>query len=87
VRRIGFEQEAFAEFFEWGKIDKKLQQKIVKLIEETLRSPFEGTGKPKPLKHYHQGYWSRRISEEHRLVYNITDDELIIISCKGHYEK
>ncbi|MDL5049491.1 Txe/YoeB family addiction module toxin [Oscillatoria amoena NRMC-F 0135] len=64
---------------------KKITQKINALILETIRNPFEGSGKPEALKHELQGYWSRRINLEHRLVYKVTDDAIIIIACKYHY--
>lgn len=51
-----------------------------------MRTPFDGKGKPEPLKHQYKGYWSRRINQEHRLVYKATDDEIVVISCEGHYE-
>jgi toxin YoeB len=62
-----------------------MQDRIIKLLEEIQRNPFEGTGKPEPLKHNLKGLWSRRIDDEHRLVYEVTNDEVIVISCKYHY--
>ncbi len=85
MRLIVFHTTAFEEFIEWSKRDKKLFQKIVRLIKEVQRHPFEGTGKPEPLKHDYAGYWSRRINREHRLVYKVTDSQVIIASCKYHY--
>jgi len=84
-RRIVFESSAFAEFNEWAKNDKKIYQKIVNIIKDIDRSPFEGLGKPEPLKYELSGYWSRRINDEHRLVYQVNDSEVIIIACKYHY--
>jgi len=84
-RRIVFESSAFAEFNEWAKNDKKIYQKIVNIIKNIDRSPFEGLGKPEPLKYELTGYWSRRINDEHRLVYQVNDSEVIIIACKYHY--
>jgi toxin YoeB len=55
------------------------------LIQEAAREPFRGTGKPEPLRHQLKGYWSRRITEEHRLVYRVTDEEIFIASCRDHY--
>ncbi len=60
--------------------------KIQKLIKDTIRNPFEGIGKPEPLKNNLQGYWAKRITDEHRLVYKIEENQLIIISCKYHYD-
>jgi toxin YoeB len=71
---------------EWGKEDKKVFKKILELIKDIQREPFSGIGKPEPLKYEFQGYWSRRITNEHRLVYKIEEDLLIILSCKYHYD-
>lgn len=84
-RRIVFEASAFEDFNEWAKLDKRIYRKIAELIKDIDRSPFLGLGKPEPLKQELSGYWSRRINDEHRLVYKVTDTELIIISCKYHY--
>jgi toxin YoeB len=85
MQNIAFEKRAFQEFTEWASIDKKIHAKIIEIINDVLRTPFTGLGKPEPLKHELQGYWSRRITNEHRLVYKITDEEVLIISCKSHY--
>ena len=69
----------------WLKLDKKIYRKIVTLIKDIDRSPFTGLGKPESLKHDLQDYWSRRIDGEHRLVYKITNEEIIIVACKYHY--
>jgi len=84
-RKIVFESSAFEDFNEWSFQDKKIYKKIIQLIKEIDRSPFTGIGKPEPLKHELSGYWSRRINNEHRLVYTVTDSEIIIIACKYHY--
>jgi len=86
MRNIVFDQQAFKDFNNWVNIDKKVYQKIVELINDILRHPFSGLGKPEPLKHSLKGYWSRRITDEHRLIYQITDTEIIIVSCKFHYQ-
>ena len=80
-----FEQSAFDDFQAWAKIDKKVFAKIVSLIKDTARTPFSGLGKPEPLKHELAGYWSRRITDEHRLVYKIEGETILIVSCKYHY--
>lgn len=85
MRAICFTQKSFSEFNEWRTLDKKTQDKIIRLIEEIVRDPFQGIGKPEPLKHELSGYWSRRITDEHRLVYEVKEDSIIIISCKYHY--
>lgn len=84
-RKIVFESSAFDDFNNWIKQDKKIHRKIVNLIKDIDRSPFSGLGKPEALKHDFAGYWSRRINSEHRLVYKITDEEIIIVGCKFHY--
>lgn len=86
MRIISFHPSAFEHFQEWQKTDKKSYQKIVKLIQEVSRNPFTGTGLPEPLKHELQGYWSRRIDQKNRLVYKVTEEAIIILSCKNHYE-
>lgn len=85
MRLIAFTPNAFEQFNEWKQINKSIHEKIVKLIQEISRTPFEGTGKPEALKHQLKGYWSRRINDEHRLVYQVTDSQIIIIACKYHY--
>ncbi|HYE76108.1 MAG TPA: Txe/YoeB family addiction module toxin [Blastocatellia bacterium] len=85
MRHIAFEAGAFQDFAEWARVDKKMHQRIVGLITDILRQPFSGLGKPEPLRHELQGYWSRRINDEHRLVYKVTEQDIIIIACKYHY--
>ena len=85
MRKIVFDGNAFQDFTEWATADKKLYQLFVSLIMDTLRQPFTGIGKPEPLKHELKGCWSRRINDEHRLVYKVTDEAIIIIACKYHY--
>ena len=85
MKKIVFESKAFEDFNEWANSNKKIYDRIVKLIKDIIRSPFLGLGKPEPLKHKLRGYWSRRINNEHRLVYKVTDDEIVIISCRYHY--
>lgn len=84
-RRIVFEASAFEDFSEWVQLDKRIYSKIVELIRDIERSPFSGLGKPEPLKYELSSFWSRRINDEHRLVYKLTDTEVVIISCKYHY--
>jgi len=85
VRIIAFHREAFEQYNEWAKTEKKLFTRLERLIIETSKSPFDGIGKPEPLKADLKGYWSRRINEEHRLVYKVTDEQIIIVGCKYHY--
>lgn len=78
---------AFEDFNDWAIEDKKLHRRIIDLIKDIVRNPYTGLGKPEALKHQLRGYWSRRINDEHRLVYKIDVDTLIIVSCKYHYQK
>jgi toxin YoeB len=84
-RQIVLQGNAFEDFTDWASSDRKLYAKIVALIKDIDRSPFAGLGKPEPLKNELSGYWSRRINDEHRLVYKITNFEIIVISCRYHY--
>lgn len=83
---ISFEGGAFDDFNQWALEDRKIYKRIISLIKDISRSPYEGIGKPEALKYELEGYWSRRIDEEHRLVYKVDDDRLIIIGCKYHYK-
>lgn len=85
MRSVQFESKSWEEFTEWQFNDAKIWKKVVELIDEARRNSFEGKGKPEALKHTYKGYWSRRITQEHRLVYKVFDDEIIIVACRGHY--
>ena len=85
MRSIIFQGDAFADFTAWAQQDVGVFDKIRRLILETVREPFIGIGKPEPLKHEFKGCWSRRITGEHRLVYRVTADAIIIVACKYHY--
>ncbi len=78
--------EAWFDYVDWQTQDKKKLKKINILIKEIMRTPFEGSGNPEPLKHELSGFWSRRIDSEHRLVYRVTDEAVEILSCKLHYK-
>lgn len=77
--------DAWEEYLYWYATDKKLFVRLNKLIKDVKRSPFEGLGKPEPLKGNLSGLWSRRIDQEHRLVYRVIDGDIEIAQCKGHY--
>jgi len=85
VRKVLFEPLAHKQFKDWERRDKKTFLKIASLIAEAREQPFKGIGKPEPLRQNLKGCWSRRITKEHRLVYKITDDAIIVIACKYHY--
>jgi toxin YoeB len=83
---ITFSTHAWDDYTTWLKEDRKMLSKINQLIKDIQRTPFEGIGKPEALKYDLAGYWSRRIDREHRLVYKIENDTLIIIACRYHYD-
>jgi toxin YoeB len=85
VRRIAFLPTAFDDFSQWATKDRKIYVRIVRLIKDIGRDPFVGIGKPEPLKHDLAGLWSRRITDEHRLVYKVSEEEIVILSCRFHY--
>ena len=83
--KLLFSEQAWEDYLYWQKTDKKIVQRINVLIKEASRNPFEGTGKPEPLKHALSGYWSRRINDEHRFVYKPTGEALLIAQLRYHY--
>jgi toxin YoeB len=86
MRNITFDRAAFAQFTDWVTRDKRVSDRIITLINDISRNPFQGIGKPEPLKYDLKGWWSRRITDEHRLIYKVTDTEIIILSCHSHYD-
>ena len=85
MHKIWFD-EAWIDYIYWQTQDKKTLKRINNLIKNTERNPFEGIGKPEPLKGDLSGFWSRRIDDTNRFVYRINNDKLEILSCRGHYE-
>lgn len=83
--KITFANNAFDEYLSWNE-DKKVQKKINSLIKEIMRTPFEGVGKPEPLRNDKLSRWSRRINEKDRLVYQYEKGNIIIYQCRGHYD-
>ncbi len=81
-----FSDDAWEDYLYWQEHDKKILRKINRLIKEIARSPFERIGDPEPLKHNWSGYWSRRITIEHRIVYRVQGDTLLIAQCRYHYK-
>lgn len=77
--------EGWEDYLYWQRTDKKMVKKVNELIRVAMRTPFEGIGKPEPLKHNLSGWWSRRITIEHRLVYKVEKEMIIILSCRKHY--
>jgi toxin YoeB len=87
MKRITFSKNAWDEYQSWQKEDKKMVAKINELIRDIQRTPYEGLGKPEPLRYDLAGFLSRRIDLEHRLVYQYKEDQLLIYGCRYHYEK
>ncbi len=85
VKNLKFDADAFEDLAWWIENDRKKALKIIKLIREVQRNPFEGTGQPEALKHDLSGCWSRRIDQEHRLIYEVLDDKIRILACRFHY--
>ena len=86
MKRYVFHKDAFEDFTNWAIVNKNTFKRIAELLKDISRSSFDGKGKPEALKHNLKGCWSRRITEEHRLVYRISEQgDIEILSCKGHY--
>lgn len=85
--RILFTGNSWEDYTSWLDEDRKMLKRINELIKEIQRTPYEGKGKPEPLKYDLAGWWSRRIDREHRLVYQVRENEIHIISCRYHYDK
>ncbi len=83
--KLVFSENAWDDYLYWQRTDRKILEKINTLIKEVQRTPFEGIGKPEPLKHGFPGYWSRRINSEHRMVYKVDGDSLCIAQLRYHY--
>lgn len=82
---VTFTPTALDDLRYWLKTDKRQAERVLALLEEIRRTPFEGTGKPEPLRFQLAGCWSRRIDREHRLVYQVEDTEIVVIACRYHY--
>ncbi|MGL1957867.1 MAG: Txe/YoeB family addiction module toxin [Colwellia sp.] len=85
TKLLAWTDDAWADYVYWQRQDKKTLKRINKLITDTKRSPFEGIGKPEPLKENLSGFWSRRVDESNRLVYAVNDSHITVISCRYHY--
>ena len=86
MKKLQRDYDAWKDYLHWQTQDKKILKRINQLIKDASRNPFEGLGKPEPLKGNLSGFWSRRIDEEHRLIYVAEEETLLIISCRGHYD-
>ena len=83
--KLVFAEQAWEDFLFWQRTDPRMTRRICELIKDATRHPFEGLGKPEPLRHALSGYWSRRITGEHRMVYKAAEDELFIAQLRYHY--
>ena len=81
-----FVNESWEDYLFWQATDKKKIKRINELLKDISRNPFEGIGKPEPLKHKYSGYWSRRIDSEHRLIYRVVENQIWIAKCRFHYD-
>ena len=84
-RQLSWDPDAWTDYVYWRQTDKQLLKRINELIKDCLRSPFDGIGKPEALKANLRGFWSRRITDEHRLVCKVDDERILIIQCRFHY--
>tara|TARA_R110000868_G_scaffold160210_9_gene389618 strand:- start:150 stop:416 length:267 start_codon:yes stop_codon:yes gene_type:complete len=87
IEILAWTREAWSDYVYWQGQDKKTLKRINELLTDSLRSPFEGVGKPEQLKENLSGFWSRRIDASNRLVYAVDDNQLTVISCRYHYDK
>ncbi len=87
MMKITFSKNSWEDYVSWQKEDKKILKRINQLIKDIQQTPFQGIGNPEPLKYDLSGFWSRRIDREHRLVYQVFDQDILIYSCKYHYAK
>jgi toxin YoeB len=85
VRHLVFHAQGWEDFTYWLQNDRATIKRLLRLIAEVLRDPFEGIGKPEPLKHSMPGAWSRRVTDEHRLVYLVTDKDIVTLQTRYHY--
>ncbi len=81
-----FVDESWEDYLYWQKSNKKILKKINQLLKDISRNPYTGIGKPEPLKYKYSGFWSRRIDGEHRLIYMVRNDEILIAKCRFHYD-
>ena len=84
--KLSFTERGWEDFLWIRDNEPRLERKLRRLLEECKRTPFQGTGKPEPLKHDYAGFWARRLSDEHRLVYSVEPDAITVIACRSHYE-
>lgn len=84
--RFIFVDESWEDYLHWQQTDRKMLKRINELLKDVSRTPFTGLGKPEPLKHRYKGFWSRRIDSEHRLIYQVRGEDILIAKCRFHYD-
>ncbi|MGW4406296.1 Txe/YoeB family addiction module toxin [Nonomuraea sp. NPDC004702] len=84
--KVAFTSQGWEDYVHWQTADRQVLKRINRLVEDVLRDPYEGIGKPGPLKYALAGAWSRRITDEHRLVYLVLHDEIVVLEARYHYE-
>ncbi len=84
--KLVFVDESWEDYLYWQKTDKTKLKRINELIKDIIRHPFEGIGNPEPLRYKYSGFWSRRIDSEHRLIYQVREQEILIAKCRFHYD-
>ncbi|MER6505699.1 Txe/YoeB family addiction module toxin [Nonomuraea sp. NPDC001636] len=84
--KVAFTSQGWEDYVHWQTADRQVLKRIDRLVEDVLRDPYEGIGKPEPLKYALAGAWSRRITDEHRLVYLVAHDEIVVLQARYHYE-
>ncbi len=82
---LSWAERAWEDYLYWQRTDKKTLQRVNALLKDIKRQPYEGLANPEPLKHNWTGYWSRRIDRQHRLVYKVTDEAIVVVQCRYHY--
>lgn len=85
MRKLEFDLQAIEDLRWWVRLDRRVTERILRMAEEMLSNPFGGIDKPEPLKHELKGMWSKRIDEQHRMIYQVSDEKIRILSCRGHY--
>ena len=82
---LSFSREGWEDYVEWQRVDPKIAKRVNAILSDMMRSPYEGIGKPEPLRQQLSGWWSRRIDQKHRIVYRVSEDTILVAECRDHY--